>query len=64
MLDAAPGFAQNELRAGLCVEQWAGQNPLETTEAIIRAAFRRQGKPHQFLKYWVEPLFGLILKLK
>ena len=40
--------------AEFCAQQWAEQDPRTATAALIRSAFRRQGKAHQFLKYWVE----------
>ncbi len=43
-----------------CVDQWPGLDPLNALELIIRAAFRRQGKARQFLKYWVKHCRGKV----
>lgn len=35
-------------------EHWPEHDPLVATEAIVRQAFRKQGKARQFLRFWVE----------
>ena len=36
-----------------CVQKWPQSDPLTATAKIVRAAFLRKGKAHQFLKYWI-----------
>ena len=43
-----------------CTAQWADRDPVQTTPALIRAAFRHEGKAFQFLKHWARHCGGRV----
>jgi hypothetical protein len=52
------GFLQEI--AQFCVEQWPTVDTRVATALLVRAAFRRKGKAHQFLKYWIKHRRGKV----
>lgn len=46
--------------AAFCATQWSAADARTMTAALIRQAFRRTGKAHQFLKYWAVHARGKI----
>jgi len=43
-----------------CTAQWADRDPVQTTAALIRVAFRNKGKAFQFLKHWTRHCGGRV----